>query len=110
MHRFDTSHPPHLHVEVRSGTLDHRHRRRRRDDRRPPADGHDSKASRDAVAATDVEQRGDDIVVVVPKRLGSMIGRSCDLALTVTSPHARPSRSRPVPPTSSPGVATPRPR
>ena len=43
--------------------------------------------TRDVVAATTIEQRGNEIVVLVPARLGGLLGRSSDLALTVTAPH-----------------------
>ena len=40
----------------------------------------------EAVSATIVEQRGDEIVVLVPKRIGGFFGRSPDLRLRVTAP------------------------
>ena len=48
---------------------------------------HDSQGARDLVAATTIEQHGNEIAVVVPKRFGNLLGRSTDLALTVSAPH-----------------------
>jgi DUF4097 and DUF4098 domain-containing protein YvlB len=86
VHRFDTTTPPQLAIEFRAGTIaittadvaettvDLQPRR-------------DSQGARDLVAATTIEQRGNVIAVVVPKRFGNLLGRSSDLALTINAPH-----------------------
>ena len=86
MHRFDTSTPPRLAIQFRAGTI-------------AIATGdvtettvdlqprNDSQSARDLVAATTIEQHGNEIVVIVPKRFGNLLGRSTDLALTVSAPH-----------------------
>jgi Putative adhesin len=87
IYRFDTPAPPRLTIEFRAGTvtIDTADVVETTVDLQPR---HESKASRDAVAATVIEQRGDEIVVLVPSRFGGLLGRSADLALTVTAPHA----------------------
>ena len=92
MHRFDTPTPPRLTIEFRAGTVDI--------DTADVAETtvdlqprHDSKATREAMAATVIEQRGDEIFVLVPTRLGGLFGRSTDLALTVTAPHGTALRA-----------------
>jgi DUF4097 and DUF4098 domain-containing protein YvlB len=87
MHRFDTPTPPRLTIEFRAGTIDITTAEVAETtvDLRPR---HDSKAHRDAAAATVIEQRGGEIVVLVPNRFGGLLGRSPDLALTITAPHA----------------------
>ena len=86
MYRFDTPTPPRLTIEFRAGTvaIDTADVAETTVDLQPR---HDSKGSREALAATVIEQRGDEIVVLVPARLGGLLGRSADLALTVTAPH-----------------------
>jgi hypothetical protein len=86
MHHFDTPNPPRLRIEFRAGTVDIT----TGDVAETTVDlqpRHDSKALRDAVAATVIEQRGDEVVVLVPNRFGGLLGRSPDLALSVTAPH-----------------------
>ena len=65
MHRFDTPTPPRLTIEFRAGTIaiDTADVAETTVDLQPR---HDSKATRDAMAATMIEQRGDEIVVLVP--------------------------------------------
>jgi DUF4097 and DUF4098 domain-containing protein YvlB len=85
MDTFPTPTPPRLTIEVRSGTLNI-----------DTADVdvttvdlaplNDSDITMEALAATTVEQHGDDIVVIVPNRFG-FIGRSPRLAVTITAPH-----------------------
>jgi DUF4097 and DUF4098 domain-containing protein YvlB len=85
IHRFPTATPPRLTVEFRAGsvvidtddvaetTVELRARR-------------DNEASRKLIAETTIEQRGDEVLVLVPKRSGSIFGRSADLHLAVTAP------------------------
>jgi DUF4097 and DUF4098 domain-containing protein YvlB len=87
IHRFPTPTPPRLTIEFRSGsiairtddvdetTVELRGRR-------------DNEATNHLIAETTIEQRGDEIVVLVPKRSGGLFGRSTDLSLTVTAPHS----------------------
>jgi DUF4097 and DUF4098 domain-containing protein YvlB len=79
MHRFNTPNPPRLTVEFRAGTVNVE--TRDVTETIVELDG-----SRDAVDATTIEQRGDEIVVLVPRRLGGLFSRSADLRLTVTAP------------------------
>ena len=84
VHRFPTPNPPRLTVEFRSGsvtvhtedvdetTVDLRGKR-------------DDEATRRLIAETTIAQRGDEVVVLVPKRKG-LLGRSPDLVLAVTAP------------------------
>lgn len=86
MHRYDTPTPPRLTIDFRAGTI----AIATDDVAETTVDlqpRHDSKVLRDVVAATIIEQRGQEIVVLVPTRLGGLFGRSSDLALTVTAPH-----------------------
>src|SRR5262245_587339 len=84
-HRFATPTPPRLRIEFRSGSILVRtddvdettvELRGRRDDG----------ASRHLIAETTIEQRGDEIVVLVPKRAGGFFARSPELELVVSSP------------------------
>jgi DUF4097 and DUF4098 domain-containing protein YvlB len=84
-HRFATPTPPRLRIEFRAGsilvrtddveetTVDLRGRR-------------DNEATRNLIAETTIEQRGNEIVVLVPKRAGGLFGRSPELELEVSSP------------------------
>jgi hypothetical protein len=87
IHRFPTPTPPLLTIEFRSGTIAIRtddvdettvELRGRRD----------NEATNDLIGATTIEQRGDEIVVLVPKRSGGFFGRPTDLQLTVTAPRS----------------------
>jgi DUF4097 and DUF4098 domain-containing protein YvlB len=87
IHRFPTPTPPRLTIEFRSGSIDIRsddvdettiELRGRRD----------NEATNRLIAETTIEQRGDDIVVLVPKRSGGIFGRSTDLLLSVTAPRS----------------------
>jgi DUF4097 and DUF4098 domain-containing protein YvlB len=87
IHRFPTPTPPRLTIEFRSGviairtddvgdtTVELRGRR-------------DNETLSQLIEQTTIEQRGDEIVVLVPKRLGGLFGRSTDLFLTVTAPRS----------------------
>ena len=84
-HRFATPNPPRLRIEFRSGSIDIRTEdvgettvelRGRRD----------NDATNRLIAETTVEQRGDDIVVLVPRRSGGVFSRPHDLDLTITTP------------------------
>jgi DUF4097 and DUF4098 domain-containing protein YvlB len=87
IHRFPTPTPPRLTIEFRSGSVVIRtdevdettvELRGRRDD----------EATRQLIAETTIEQRGDEIVVLLPKRSGGIFGRSLELHLTVTAPRS----------------------
>ena len=84
-HRFATPNPPRVRIEFRSGSIDVRTEdvgettvelRGRRD----------NDAATRLIAETTVAQRGDEIVILVPKRAGGIFGRSHDLDLTITAP------------------------
>ena len=86
IHRFPTPKPPRLRIEFRSGsivirtddvgetTVELRGRR-------------DNDATTQLIADTTIEQRGDEIVVLVPKRSGGIFSRPHDLDLLITAPH-----------------------
>jgi hypothetical protein len=81
---FTTPNPPTLSIDVRSGslTID-------TDDTSTTVvelDGHNDSGA-DLARATLVEQRGDTIVVRVPKRGPSLFGRSPRLDVRITAPH-----------------------
>jgi Toastrack DUF4097 len=87
IHRFPTPTPPRLTIEFRSGaiairtddvgetTVELRGRR-------------DNESTNQLIEETTIEQRGDEILVLVPKRSGGLFGRSTDLFLTVTAPRS----------------------
>jgi DUF4097 and DUF4098 domain-containing protein YvlB len=85
MHRFDTPHPPTIRVEFRAGdiTIEGQDTSEttveltgRRDDQ----------ATRELLADTVVEQRGDVIVVHTPKRGAGFFGRTVQLDLRIVAP------------------------
>lgn len=86
MHRFETTTPPQLAIRFPAGTIaiSTADVTETTVDLQPL---HDSQGARDLVAATTVEQRGNVVAVVVPKRFGHLLGRSSELALTITAPH-----------------------
>jgi DUF4097 and DUF4098 domain-containing protein YvlB len=85
MDTFTTPTPPRLSLDLKAGTV-----------AIDTVDGtettvevlplDDSDVTLDALAATTIDQRGDDILVHVPSRHG-FLGRSPKLAVTVTAPH-----------------------
>jgi DUF4097 and DUF4098 domain-containing protein YvlB len=86
MHRFSTPTPPRLTIDFRAGdiTIDTQDveettvgLRGRGDDR----------ATADMLEETVVDQRGDDIVVLVPKRWQGLFGSTPPLHLDITAPH-----------------------
>ncbi len=79
MHRFTTPTPPRLAVELRAGSLDVR-----TDDVTETTV--ELAGPADTVAATVVEQRGDEIAVIAPRHLGGLFGRGGDLRVTVVAP------------------------
>jgi hypothetical protein len=84
VHRFPTPIPPRLTVEFRSGSVTVR----TEDTDETTVDLHgkrDDDATRRLIAETTIAQRGDEVVVLVPKRKG-LLGRSPDLVLAVTAP------------------------
>jgi DUF4097 and DUF4098 domain-containing protein YvlB len=87
IHRFPTPTPPRLTIEFRSGSI-----AIRTDDVDETAvelrGRRDNEATNHLIAETTIEQRGDEIVVMVPKRSGGRFGRSTDLYLSVTAPRS----------------------
>ena len=90
MHRFDTPVPPRLTIDVHAGivTIDAADVTETTVDVQPR---HDSANAHEVIAASTVEQHGDEIVVRVPRRNGAFFGRSVDIAVTITTPPARRS-------------------
>ena len=86
MHHFTTVNPPRLTIELRAGaiTIDTVDGADTTVDLLPR---HDSAGARDVIARTTIDQRGDEIVVLAPRRFGGLVGRSADLELTITAPH-----------------------
>ncbi len=84
MHRFPTPTPPRLTIRFRAGIVEID----TEDVSETIVELHDlhGDTSNGAIAATVIEQRGNDIVVVVPKRFGELFMGSTDLALRVTAP------------------------
>ena len=85
MFRFTTPAPPRLSIELRAGTI--------AVDTADVAETtvelvplDDSRATKEAIEATLVEQRGDDVLVHVPERLGSFVGRAPHIAVRVGAP------------------------
>jgi DUF4097 and DUF4098 domain-containing protein YvlB len=85
MDTFKTPKPPRLSVELRAGTLtvDTAETNETTVEITPL---NDTDVTLEALIATTVDQRGDDVVVHVPNRF-SFIGRSPRLAVTITAPH-----------------------
>src|SRR5262245_31033499 len=87
IHRFPTPTPPRLTIEFRSGSI-----AIRTDDVEETTvelrGRRENEATKQLIAETTIEQRGDEIVVLVPKRGGGIFGRSTDLYLTVTTPRS----------------------
>jgi DUF4097 and DUF4098 domain-containing protein YvlB len=86
MHRFTTPAPPRLTIEFRAGDISIDTQeveettvelRGRRDDR----------GTHELLEQTVVDQRGDDVVVLVPKRSGGLFGSTPELRLDITAPH-----------------------
>jgi len=89
VHTFDTPTPPQLTIEFRSGdiTIDARDVTETSVELSGRRDDEDSRAM---VAATIIEQRGEAVVVFVPKRSFASSGRDPELRLHVTAPtHTR---------------------
>ena len=85
MHRFSTPVPPCLTIDVQAGvvTIDAADVTETTVDVQPRDD---SPKAREVIAASTIEQHGDEIVVRVPKRNGGFFGRSVDVAVTITTP------------------------
>lgn len=85
MHHFDTPNPPTISVEFKAGDI--------------VVDAHEStetvveltgmtdQATRDLIDATVIEQRGDTIVVHVPRHGDGLFNRTPDLQLHISTPH-----------------------
>lgn len=86
MHRFSTSTPPRITIDFRSGdiNIDTQDGDETTVDLRGRSD---DSATRALLDDTVIDQRGGDIVVLVPKRALSLFGRSPDLLLDITAPH-----------------------
>jgi DUF4097 and DUF4098 domain-containing protein YvlB len=82
---FSTPNPPRLRIEFRSGSIDVR-TEQVGETTVELRGGRDNDATAQLIADTTVEQRGDDIVVIVPKRSGGIFSRAHDLHLTITAP------------------------
>jgi DUF4097 and DUF4098 domain-containing protein YvlB len=85
MHRFTTPTPPRLTIEFRSGDIhiDTQDVTETTVDLHGRSDDHDSRA---LIEDTIVDQRGGDIVVLVPKRWHGLLGRGPELRLDITCP------------------------
>jgi DUF4097 and DUF4098 domain-containing protein YvlB len=85
VHHFDTPNPPRLAIDLRAGaiTIDTSETTQTVVD---VVAMNDAKVTMEAVAATTVEQHGDDIVVNVPHRFIGFGLRSANLAVRVTAP------------------------
>ena len=85
MHRFETPVPPRLTIDLRAGVVkvDTTDGTETTVDLQPCSP---STNALDVIAAATVEQRGDDIVVQVPRRHGLIIGRPVEIAVTITTP------------------------
>ncbi|HEU4842247.1 MAG TPA: DUF4097 family beta strand repeat-containing protein [Ilumatobacteraceae bacterium] len=85
MFRFTTPVPPRLSIELRAGTV--------AVDTAEVAETtvelvplDDSRSTKEAIGAALVEQHGDDVVVHVPERFGSFVGRAPNIAVRVAAP------------------------
>lgn len=86
MHRFTTTTPPRLTIQFRAGDISidtHEGDETTVDLRARSNDD----AARALVEETLVEQRGENIVVVVPKRSQGLFGNAPELSLAITAPH-----------------------
>lgn len=86
MHRFDTTTAPTLRVEFRAGVIgieseDTSQTTVELTGRR------DDQATRDLIADTVIEQRGDTIIVRVPKRGSGLLNRTPELDLRIVAPN-----------------------
>jgi len=86
MHRFSTTTPPRITIDFRSGDInvDTQDVDETTVDLRGRSDDSATRALLDDIV---VDQRGGDIVVLVPKRALSLFGRTPDLLLDITAPH-----------------------
>ncbi|MDQ4084663.1 MAG: DUF4097 domain-containing protein [Actinomycetota bacterium] len=86
MPRFPTPTPPRLTIEFRAGdiTIHTQGVAETTVDLRGPGD---DRATADMLEGTVIDQRGDDIVVLVPKRRQGLFGSSPPLHLDITAPH-----------------------
>ena len=86
MHRFTTPVPPRLSLELRAGSITVE--TGETDETTVELVAlNDSKATREAIDATTVDQRGDEIVVHVPARFAALPGRGPSIAMRVNAPH-----------------------
>lgn len=93
MFRFTTPVPPRLSIELRAGTVAVATSETAETTVELVALD-DSRATRDAIDAAVVEQHGDDVVVHVPERLGSFVGRGPNLNVRVAAPDEAALRVR----------------
>jgi DUF4097 and DUF4098 domain-containing protein YvlB len=85
MHRFSTPTPPRLTIEFRAGTMTVH-----TDDVQDTVvelTGSSDPETQAQIADTVIDQRGDDVLVVVPKRSAGLFGSQPELRLDVTAPH-----------------------
>lgn len=86
MHRFSTPTPPRLTIDFRAGdiSIDTQDVQETTVELRGRSD---DKATQTLIDETVVDQRGDDIVVRVPKRSHGLFGSPPELRLDITAPH-----------------------
>jgi DUF4097 and DUF4098 domain-containing protein YvlB len=86
MHRFSTTTPPRITIDFRSGdiNIDTQDVQETTVDLRGRGD---DSATRSLIEDTVIDQRGDDVVVLVPKRAFGLFGSTPDLMLDITAPH-----------------------
>jgi DUF4097 and DUF4098 domain-containing protein YvlB len=86
VHRFSTPTPPRLTVEFRAGDMSI-HTDDVEETTVELTSRRDDNTSREMIEQTVVDQRGDDVVVRVPRRSGGLFGSTPQLRLEVTVPH-----------------------
>ncbi len=86
MHTFKTTSPPRITIDFRSGSINID--TQDVEETTVELRGHnDDSATRSLIDDTVIDQRGGDIVVLVPKRTLGLFGRTPDLLLDITAPH-----------------------
>ena len=86
MHRFSTTSPPRITIDFRAGdiNIDTQDVQETTVELRGRSD---DSATQAVIDDTVIDQRGGDIVVLVPKRTLGLFGRSPELLLDITAPH-----------------------
>jgi DUF4097 and DUF4098 domain-containing protein YvlB len=85
MTRFATPEPPRLNIDFRAGQIDVT--TEDVEETTVELSGGSDEATRAAIAGTVIDQRGDEIVVRVPKRAHGLFGRAPELQLDITAPN-----------------------